>query len=348
MPSKWTRTHSLQIAFTYIGTVVGAGFASGREIIEFFVQYGIQGLVGILIASLLFVWAGTQIMLIARKINAYSYQDISSYLFGKTVGTLFNGILLTILLGTTSVMLAATGSIFHESFQLPAQVGIWLTMSCIYLVTIRGLDAIHSVNSLFVPLLVVFMVVVFLFHQPWSADNHSLTPIKSEHSWLWVTSPLYYVSLNLSLTQSVLVPIGREAQEKAPIIWGGILGGTGIGLLLLLAYLSMAGHIPHILNIEMPMIYLLTDMGKGFAMLFAILVYAEIYSSLIANVFGLVEQMKRFFKVSPHLIILVILAGSYLISFVGFSPLLSLLYPLFGQVVVIFLFMLGFRQWSER
>lgn len=42
---------ALQIAFTYIGTVVGAGFASGKEIVEFFVQYGSQGLVGILLAT---------------------------------------------------------------------------------------------------------------------------------------------------------------------------------------------------------------------------------------------------------------------------------------------------------
>lgn len=346
MPNKWTQ--SLQIAFTYIGTVVGAGFASGREIIEFFVQYGIQGFIGILIAALLFVWAGTRVMLIAHKINAYSYQDISTYLFGKTAGTLFNGILLTILLGTTSVMLAATGAIFQESFKLPAQLGIWLTMSFIYLVTIRGLNAIHSVNSLFVPVLITFTVVVFFFHQPWNDDNQSLTSMQLEHSWFWASSPLYYVSLNLALTQSVLVPIGREAKEKSTLVWGGVLGGVGIGLLLLLAYSSMAGHVPLILDVEMPMIYLLVDMGKGFALLFAILVYAEIFSSLVANVFGLVEPIKQFFRMSSHLIILVILAGSYLISFVGFSSLLSLLYPLFGQVVVIFLLMLGFRQWSER
>ncbi|MFX8203539.1 hypothetical protein ABTL17_19655, partial [Acinetobacter baumannii] len=85
-------------------------------ILQFFVQYGIQGLIGILIATLLFVWAGMQVMLIAHRIRADSYQDISIYLFGRTIGTAFNLILLTILLGTTSVMLAATGAIFKENF----------------------------------------------------------------------------------------------------------------------------------------------------------------------------------------------------------------------------------------
>lgn len=33
----------VKIASIYIGTVIGAGFASGREIIEFFGIYGLKG-----------------------------------------------------------------------------------------------------------------------------------------------------------------------------------------------------------------------------------------------------------------------------------------------------------------
>lgn len=346
MPKYWKQ--SLQIAFTYIGTVVGAGFASGREIIEFFVQYGAQGLIGIMLASALFVWAGIRIMLIANRIGAHSYQEISIYLFGRHIGTIFNGILLTILVGTSSVMLAATGSIFMENFDLSAQIGIWLTMICIYPVAAKGLGAIHSVNNLFVPILIGFTFLVFFFHQPWLEANISSLSLEASSPWHWFSSPIYYVSLNIALTQAVLVPIGRDCKDIRQLIWGGILGGSGIGLLLLLAYSSMAGHIPQILEMEMPMIFLLTGMGKGISLLFALLVYAEIFSSLVANVFGLVEQMKRFFPVSPQLIIVILLAGCYLVSFVGFSSLLSLLYPLFGQVAVIFLLMLVYRQWVDR
>ncbi|TGU91767.1 hypothetical protein EN829_060920, partial [Mesorhizobium sp. M00.F.Ca.ET.186.01.1.1] len=123
---------SWQIAFTYIGTVVGAGFASGKEIVEFFVQYGTQGLIGIVIATSLFVWAGIRVMLISYRIQANSYQEVSTYLFGHPFGTVFNTLLLTVLLGTTSVMLAATGAIFWESFRLSPQIGIWLSMILIF------------------------------------------------------------------------------------------------------------------------------------------------------------------------------------------------------------------------
>ncbi|MEK1832032.1 hypothetical protein AAAC51_33515 [Priestia megaterium] len=35
---RWKLT--LQVAATYVGTVVGAGFATGKEIVQFFTQYG--------------------------------------------------------------------------------------------------------------------------------------------------------------------------------------------------------------------------------------------------------------------------------------------------------------------
>lgn len=47
-----------QIAAVYVGTVIGAGFATGREIMEFFTRYGTAGTVGIIISGCLFIWGG--------------------------------------------------------------------------------------------------------------------------------------------------------------------------------------------------------------------------------------------------------------------------------------------------
>ncbi|WP_134687107.1 YkvI family membrane protein [Brevibacillus migulae] len=336
----------LQIAFTYIGTVVGAGFASGREILQFFVQYGSSGLIGILIATFLFIWAGIQVMLIAHRIRADSYQDISIYLFGRTIGTVFNVALLTILLGTTSVMLAATGAIFRENFALSSQIGIWCAMICIFFVTQKGLSGIHSVNSLFVPLLIGFTILVFWEAQPWS--SFQTATVETVKPMVWLTSPLYYVALNITLTQAVLVPIGRESSDEKTLIRGGLLGGLGIGLLLILAYASMSAHLSAVLHVEMPMIALLSGMGKSISFLFALIVLAEIFSTLIANVYGLIEQLRTYLRLSAAQICLAILAISYVVSFLGFRSLLALLYPLFGQFVVFFLLMLFWRQWTGR
>lgn len=76
----------LQIAATYIGTVVGAGFASGQSILQFFTVFGAWGGVGILISTFLFMWIGTKMMVLAHRIKAFSFQELNTYLFGNISG----------------------------------------------------------------------------------------------------------------------------------------------------------------------------------------------------------------------------------------------------------------------
>lgn len=342
MHATWKEAQ--QIAFTYIGTVVGAGFASGKELLTFFVQYGWQGLVGILLATVLFAWSGTQVMLFAHRNQSRSFSDFSFFLFGKTVGTLFNVLLFLVLLGTTSVMLAGTGALFVESFGFHSQFGIWLSILLVLLVSSRGLHAIHAVNTLFVPLLIVFTCLVFFYVHPWSDQNGSEVIVEVIKPFAWATSPLYYVAMNIALTQAVLVPIGQESKKEAPLILGGILGGIGIGILLLLGYWSLFTHQSSINDAEMPMIALLSGLGRFIPLFFSLLVYCEIFSTLSANVFGLARQINQQAALSPLSSVLLILAFCYVVSFVGFRSLLGFLYPLFGQMVVIFLIMLAVRH----
>src|SRR5690606_42161848 len=80
---KWGA--AFQIGAVYVGTIVGAGFATGKEIVEFFTQYSVFGLVGIGISGFLFIWLGTKIMIIANRIQASSYKEFNEYLSGKKI-----------------------------------------------------------------------------------------------------------------------------------------------------------------------------------------------------------------------------------------------------------------------
>ena len=43
----------LKVLFVVLGTIIGAGFASGKEIYNFFAVYGYMGILGINIAGIL-------------------------------------------------------------------------------------------------------------------------------------------------------------------------------------------------------------------------------------------------------------------------------------------------------
>ena len=45
------------IAGAYVGTVVGAGFASGQEVLQFFTYFGLKSILAIALATLLFIFS---------------------------------------------------------------------------------------------------------------------------------------------------------------------------------------------------------------------------------------------------------------------------------------------------
>ncbi len=77
------------IAATYIGTVVGAGFASGQEVLQFFGYHGVKGFVGLFAAAIMFIVYGYSILLLGNKLDAASHyeviMDIGGPFFGKII-----------------------------------------------------------------------------------------------------------------------------------------------------------------------------------------------------------------------------------------------------------------------
>ena len=74
---------AFQIAAVYVGTVVGAGFATGREIVEFFSRFGFVGLIGMLMSGYILIFLGSKLMVISARINAKSYEEFNEYLFWR-------------------------------------------------------------------------------------------------------------------------------------------------------------------------------------------------------------------------------------------------------------------------
>ena len=93
---------AFQIAAVYVGTVVGAGFATGREIVEFFSRFGIFGLIGIFMSGYMLIYMGSKLMRIAAAIGARSYEEMNEHLFGKFFGKLINIVMLVMQIGRAS------------------------------------------------------------------------------------------------------------------------------------------------------------------------------------------------------------------------------------------------------
>lgn len=334
----------MQVCFTYVGTVVGAGFATGQEILTFFTRYGWLATLTIGIASALFVWLGIKLMFLAHEVKARSYEDLNKELFGGRVGEWISLFTLLTLFGVTTVMLAGAGSVFKEHFHFPYQLGLLITMLLAYAVLNKGMKAIVAVNSIVVPLMLCFssIIVWYTWDSPGS-DNwlHMTSDYPLERIWF---APFLYTAFNLTMAQSVLVPLGAQIRDRSVLFWGGIWGGITIGTMLLAGHFALSAQMPGISQFDIPMGNLIQRVGPVIQLLFIGVIYGEIFTTYIADVYGLSLQLEQRTKLSRKRILWLVLALSYLVSQLGFKALLTTLYPLFGLISLVWMAMMILRR----
>ncbi|NLW08278.1 MAG: hypothetical protein GX036_00290 [Firmicutes bacterium] len=316
----------LTVAAIYIGTVIGAGFASGREIWEFFSQYGTAGTWGLFYSTLLLAVLGAKVMEWGRRIKAASYQDFLHSLAGKWAGRGGDLILTVFLLFLLGVMLAGSGAL---TVQLGGRWawGCWGTALLAVLVLSRRLEGIKGVNLVFIPLLFIAGIILNLKTAPSSpAQLVPAAPAKGH----WLLAALQYTAYNLVLALPVLVTLHRLHDNAAVLRRGGILGGVSLGVLAFLFHRVMAAAGGS--GGELPLFVLTADWGGLWRYGYALVLWGELFSTLIAHGYGLATRIgpaeSRYFTLS----VAVLMVVAVIIGQVGFGRLIMVLYPFFGMV----------------
>ncbi len=327
-----------RVAATYVGTVVGAGFASGQETLRFFGAYGRLGLLGVAMATAAFCLYGILIMDLGRRLSARSHREILHYACGHTMGRVMD-VVITLFLGATlTVMVAGGGAVFAEQMGLPRAIGTLATAVLAGLTILAGMRGIMAANSVVVPMLTLAVMGLSLasirFHglepilthtMPWPA----LAPVGS-----WFVAAWLYVGYNLVLSISVLGPLGAEVGDRRVIVLGGLLGGLVLGVLAAGIKLAISAHMPEIGNWEVPMLFLARLHPRPVQWFYTIILWAEIYTTAISCAYGFASRAAEGVRGSYRGVVVLVTAASLLGSGIGFSTLLTFLYPLFGFVTL--------------
>lgn len=194
---------TLQLASAYMSVIIGGGFASGQEVLQFFTSYGLYGIAGTLLSGFLFAFLGMQIARIGTSMQARSHKDVLNKLFGEKIGSIIDLILIFFLFGVGVAMLAGTGSLFMEHFGYPRIVGglfmaILVTLT-LFLNVQRIVDLISSVTPLLL-LLVIVLAAYALYRS--NADIDTLRGLAAEQPKAapnWILGGVLYASFNIAV-----------------------------------------------------------------------------------------------------------------------------------------------------
>lgn len=331
-------TRVFQIAAVFIGTIVGAGLASGREICQFFTQYGYKSFIGIIFAGIFYIAMCTIISKISIHYGLNSYSEVFNVISPNLLGKA-TGIITTLyLISSASIILAGSGALIHQFFGLPKIVGTLIMMVLAIIILLRETAGLIEINSFIVPSLLIVIFTLMTLYVIFSKDSMSLSSLKSIGATKdnWWLSTLLYSGYNILCCCGVLVPLSTETKKPKTMIWGIILGSVMLTILCICINLMLMVNQPYIFKYEIPLLYVADRFGKGIQIMLLAIIWLEMFSTEVSDVYSICKTLNIAFKIKFKNAIFIVLCFALPISQIGFSNLISTLYPIFGLLSLVF------------
>ncbi len=325
---------SLKIGSAFIGIIVGAGFASGQEILQYFTSFGYLGILAAILATALFAYMGMSLTRLGSRMQTTSHKDVLYGIGGKYGGFIMDAIIILTLFGVGVVMIAGAGSIFEQQFGLPAILGNTV-MALIVMGTIMlNVQKIITIIGSITPFLVL-MVIGLAVYSLVTMDSSfaELNPIaKEQDSALsnWFYSAINYVSFNIAVGAAMAIVMGGIERDEKIAARGGFIGGLGLGILIILSHLAIFSAVDRVGSSDMPMLQIANDISPFLGFFISLILFAMIYNTAVSMLFSFTarfaEQNTTRFKIT----VVIAVTVAYLLSFKGFTELVSQFYPVIG------------------
>ncbi|MBB6450584.1 putative membrane protein YkvI [Geomicrobium halophilum] len=320
----------LKWMFLLTGTMIGAGYASGREIWQFF---GADSVAAIILFSILFTLSSTIILKISIDLRAENYVSVLQRLLGTRLSKFYDTLIILYLLTTTGIMISGGGATL-ETFELPYWMGV--SMMCLLLIVlfIWDLDGLTSANNILTPTLIISLIAILILFQM-SSEGGFVFEWGAQTNW---PSALTFTALNLLPIVAVLSVIGNKIQHEAEIWIATVGSGLLLGSVSYLYNQSLLVVADDILLYEIPLFSILSSYPTILIFAMTILLFTAIFTTAAANILGLISRFRRLINGPGWLLTILVILPLLPMTIFGFSTLVSFLYPIYG---VVNLYLLG-------
>ena len=333
-----------RMAFTFAGCFLGAGYVSGRELWQYFGMFGAKGFAGILISLFFLGMAVFFTIEAARLTGIVTFADLLVKTRRKTAKNIIDGLNIFVLAGIAMVMIAGISSLFEQLFSISRAVSAGVSVLLIALAACAGLEGMVTVFSFAVPVLVVTALFVCGIRIADTGIAASVKLILSEQAVSghvsfslaggFLFSAINYACMNNLSSISTMAPLSERLKSRGSMIKGILLGC--LFLFLIAAGILAAMNIdPESLSEEIPMAVIAGRISGSASLFYACLMFLAMYGVSVSETVAILIFFKKKVpaysghrKLFNSLLFLLIHSGSML----GFSDLISIIYPVFGYI----------------
>lgn len=334
----------LKVSGAFMAFLIGSGFATGQEAMQFFVAHGLQGVAGALVALLLFVYTCASLYRSGKTHHLVRNEDVFTYYCGRFIGVFLTWYTMIFIVAVHAIMLAGAGATLKQAYGVPLPIGsglmALLSMGTLLLGLRRIVDVISWIGPLIVILTIFIAVMSLLGHIPDIAPGARRVPelnllMASPH---WLFSGVLYVGMTLPGMASFLPALAATMGSRKDLAYASVLGPVFYICAMLLVVLALLGSITVVYQAEVPIMALASDVLPLYGMVFAIVIFLGIYSTVTPLSWTVCERLAEEGSAGYRwLVVALTLVGYFGGMLLPFGKLVNLIYPTVGYAGFLFL-----------
>ena len=335
----------LKVIFVIIGTMIGAGFASGQEMYLFFFSHGIKGLIGILISSTILGIVIYKTLQIENKYEIETYKEFLDILIkkNKKASNIVNTTINIFILITFFIMIAGFGAYFEQELGINSLIGSTTLAIITFCIFMKGVNGVVKANEILVPILIIFLVVIGIMNLKDLPIFELQNYIINTNNTKYYLNAILYSSYNSILLIPVLLTLKDYIKNKKQILKISIISTIIIILLSVIVFLLLVKVDIDITKLEMPAVYVVSNMFKIFKYIYGFIILGSIFTTTISLGTSFLKNVTKT-KKSYTQIAVIMCISAVLVSKIGFSNLVNSLYPIFGYLGIIQILKLFFKK----
>lgn len=327
---------SFFLASVIISTTLGAGFISGKEIFVFFGKSNnyFHALIGFIIFAIIFYLFINKLLLIVHNEKINGYHEFNIRVMDRLA--FFSQVLSVVFLFVIFSTMIAAGGKAVETFIDSEFLALLFFIMPVFIVLILEGEAIVSMATVLTPIMIggiIFLgLYTFLFQ---TVETTTISQKVVSISILTFINPLIYVSYNSITLVSLMCNLREYIENKKICKWSSLISSIVLTLLGILICMPLIKNHDLILNRDLPFFYILKDEFL-FRHVYIFVLLLAIFTTAISSGFSLIKSLVVRYRINKQILKALLIIFGVAFSKIGFSSLVSFVYPFFG--------LLGFIQ----
>ena len=342
---------SFSLAFVLVGTLIGAGFATGQEIYTFFVKYTGYPEWFFTFSCGLIILGSVCCYFYNKELHIRSYEEYLCSMLGRRVGQVAYLISVLFLLACFCVTVSASGALFEESFHMPYWFGVAVILIISFATLLYGISGIFFVNSILTP--VIIICILFLGTTAFFGKG---TEVFASINMKYLTPPLLFAFVYAGYNAFSVLPIsissaGAELSNRqaAMSFLLAFLFLLPVGLIII-GCLNLPGFRPELY--ELPFLHVVASLSKYSESIYGLALYFAMITTAVSCFYGFVYAVAGSFQFKQSAVMLAGCGAAVGTAFFPFSTLVGKLYSFFGVFGVLLLVIAVYRylalKWKQR